>query len=261
MWFYKHMKREEVKDEPQGGGDKTPPKEEPKDDGPKLDDNGYAIVDKEPDPDDKKPPEEEKKPPAEDEDKDKKITSGYDEEGEVEEVEPKKPDPDPETDPDDESQEEIELDIETLEEEDVADILEFIKTHDVSTEAAQALVDIKKKEIAAIVQYDADAATEAENAPKRIEAEWTKELKNDPDFGGAKFKESLHQSEKVINDFFPTMKKQLTERGGMLPPYIMKDLAKLANHLYSPGKLVQGDPTVPPKAEEEDDDPLAFYNS
>jgi hypothetical protein len=45
----------------------------------------------------------------------------------------------------------------------------------------------------------------------------------------------------------------------MLPPYVMRDLAKLAEHLYKTERLQQGDPPAPAKSKDDEDSPYAFY--
>ena len=57
----------------------------------------------------------------------------------------------------------------------------------------------------------------------------------------------------------PNTKKELTKSGAMLPPWVMRDLAKLAETLYASPKLVQGDPVVPREEVDDEDAHLAFY--
>ena len=86
-------------------------------------------------------------------------------------------------------------------------------------------------------------------------------MKNDPALGGEKFEHNVMQAEKVLEEFMRATKTMLTERGSMLPPYVMRDLARLAEHLYAAPVFNSGEPPAPPpEPKEENNDPLAFYN-
>jgi hypothetical protein len=152
---------------------------------------------------------------------------------------------------------ELELDVGDLPEESVKQIREFAKTHSVTKEVAQALIDSRKETF----KRRADAEVQAENDRKALRVSYHKELKEDKEFGGENFAHNIKQAGKVLTEFFPGMKKALTDRGSMLPPYIMKDLSKLAKHLYSTNTVVHGDPVVDKKKEsDEQSSPLDFYN-
>ncbi|HEY5236430.1 MAG TPA: hypothetical protein VIJ14_09650 [Rhabdochlamydiaceae bacterium] len=105
---------------------------------------------------------------------------------------------------------------------------------------------------------------EFEKAAKTQKLSWYKELKEDPDFGGKNFEVNTVRAEKVLDEYLPRTKKMLTEGKQMLPPYIMRDLAKLADRLYPEDKLVTGEP-IPPKDSQESketkNDPLSFYTN
>lgn len=248
----------------------TPIKPEEK----KLDDNGYQVTSEEKKPEEKKP-EESIKPVSgyTDETKEENIepkiekidpVSGYAEKVEKKPEEKKPEEKKVEEKPEEKktSFEEMKLDTEGLLDQELKSIGDFVKKHGVNKDQAQELVDIKKAEIKLYTDEQKNQKIKHDADRKQLRADWKQELKDDPKFGGEKFDHSIQQSEKVLHEFFPGLKKILTERGGMLPPYVMRDLAKLAGHLYSSEKLVQGDPSVPPKKEEvKEDDPLAFYNS
>ncbi|MFM6930412.1 MAG: hypothetical protein ACKOX6_18255, partial [Bdellovibrio sp.] len=108
------------------------------------------------------------------------------------------------------------------------------------------------------------AELERENAAKiaaqEIKANWHKELKNDPKFGGENFARNVHKVDKLLNEFAPEMKKNLTERKAMLPPIVMRDMLRIAEAIYSTEPLVHGDSKSPSKPDSADkNDPLAFY--
>jgi hypothetical protein len=108
-----------------------------------------------------------------------------------------------------------------------------------------------------------DQKKQAEINRKKTEAQWYRELKEDPNFGGEKFLHNVKRAERVVQDYMPNLKNKLTESKVMLPPYVMKDLFLLAKQLYSSGEHVEGDPTKASddKDKEKEVDPLAFYNS
>lgn len=242
------------------GGDKkqVPPSEPPpksdapsKEAGDSLDDYGYEKL-KEEVPADQKPAPKDK---GEEDPKGEAPPTGY-------EKEPDKVDPPPADKPKDPPPaDDLKLDPKGLADEDIKSVKEFAKKHGISKEAAQALVDERKVAVDKAAKLAADQQVEQEAEIKRTKVQWYNELKSDPVFGGDKFDHNLKQIGKVVDDFMPNLKKVLTERKVMMPPYIMKDLAKLANHLYASEKLTQGDPPAPSKKDEPEDDPLAFYNS
>lgn len=218
---------------------------------PETDELGYAIV---PPPKEEKPPEKklDKKPEPE---KVEVPGTGYGSKAPVVEDPPEAPleekkDPLPELDlkPD-----------QIIPKDEVIKVKEFAKAHNLTKEQAQAYLDIRAGETKENARLQAQAVKTAERDRQQLRATWHKELKDDPTFGGDKFDHNVLRAEKVLQDFMPTTKKELTARGSMLPPYVMRDLAKLADHLYSTDKLAQGDPVEPPKEEKEEDDALAFY--
>lgn len=180
--------------------------------------------------------------------------SGYGEE--PADVEPPKADPPP-------AGEEIdlgyELKTEGLSPEEAKNLKGLLKDLGATKEQAEKLLATRKSELKAAEE----SRKKAEEAMKQEQAEtrkrWHNELKNDPNFGGEKFAFNVKRAEKVIEEFMPDTKKVLTERKSMLPPYVMRDLLRLGNHLFATESLKQGDPPAPP-APEEQDDALAFYN-
>ena len=131
----------------------------------------------------------------------------------------------------------LELDLKGLEEEKVADIVEFAKTHNLTKEQAQALVDKRKGD------EDAKVAAVETYKTKEVEvfAKWEEELKADPDFGGENFANSVHSVNKLIREELPGLKNLLTTSGKRLPPSLMKDLNSVARKLYGETELVQGE--------------------
>lgn len=155
----------------------------------------------------------------------------------------------------------FELNADGLSPEEVKAHKEFIKKHGVTKEVAQAFMDQRKEEIKQAAKFEQDAEKEFQKRVQQTRADWHKELKADPTFGGDKFAFNVQRVERVLEEFMPNTKKQLTERKIMPAPYLMRDLASMADTLYETTRLVQGEPNVPSEeATEKENDPLAFYN-
>lgn len=230
--------------------------------GDQFDQYGYKIVKaQEGDPDQKgkgdpkpeseKPPEEEKIDPG----------TGYDADKPPVETPPAEQKPD-EQKPDDKTVLGYEVNFEGLPEEDKTKIIELAKGAKDPKELLERYIAFRKSEIAEITKAQQLAEQNYESEKIKVRSNWHKELKEDPNFGGEKFAHNIHQAEKVLHDVMPETKKELTKRGSMLPPYVMRDLAKLADRLYATPKLQQGDPPKPIEdKEKESSDPLDFYRS
>jgi len=259
--FTANLKMNKAEDGKNGGGQTTQPEvksgaapdaKESQADGDQLDDFGYAITAEEtqgkPDAKGDAPKAPEKPEPEE-------PVTGYGKkplEAPAEE-EKKKDEPPPVKD-------ELELNTEGVPKEEIEKVRTFAKQHKVSKEIAQAFLELRKGEIKAQAEADAKAAADYEKAKKRQWAEWDKELRADQTFGGDKFEFNLNRVEKVMSEFMVNTKKRLTESKGVLPPYLMRDLAKLADRLYETEKFVQGESTKPEADDEiENNDPLEFY--
>lgn len=134
-----------------------------------------------------------------------------------------------------------ELDLKGLEKTEAEKITAFAKANKLSEETAKAFLDLKKSEIAADLKLKADQEAQTQKEIAALKSSWDSELRNDPYFGKEKFAHNVQKVEKVLNEFMGETKNMLTERKSMLPPYVMRDLAKLADHLYSTEKLVQGE--------------------
>jgi hypothetical protein len=245
---------------PKSEGESNPPAGDPpaKEEGNTHDEFGYEKV-SEGDPKEKRP--EKKEEPAEESEKVEDPATGYGDEPKVDEEEPPKPD---EKKADDKPPEPDEIDKaigDGLAKEESAAIKEFATKHKMTPDQVKAYADLRREEYKAAEEHAKNQEKEAKLASQRVRASWHKELKEDKDFGGANFNRSISKAEKVLAEFMPSTKKILTESKGMLPPYVMRDLAKLAEHLYKTEKLVTGDPKVEEKAESKDSNShLGFYN-
>ena len=268
IYFMHRLKRDKEEEEGSSNGGGSKSKE------PELDENGYEIQQEE-----GQGKEEDKSK----KDEGKKSSTGYSDnqkseekkgeskEGEVKdpksgysEEEPKAPKKDEKKEEgksDKNSNKDFKLDTEGLLEDEIKDLNDFIKTHSINEKQAQAMVDQKKDDVKKYDTMVADDKSEVERKAQERRVAWHRELKEDSTFGGENFAHSIKQAEKVIDEHLPNLKKVLTEEGGMLPPYVMKDLAKLAGTLYSTEKLNQGEPADKGKEEDDENDPLAFYNS
>ncbi len=151
--------------------------------------------------------------------------------------------------------------LEGLPKEELGKVKEFATKNAMTVVQAKAYADLRKQELVDAQAHAVKQQKDFDAEKIRIRAEWHKELKTDPVFGGEKFDHNVSKAEKVLEDFLPSIKKSLTERKAMLPPDHMRDLAKLADTLYAAEKLVQGDPAKPAETVVEDDDGTAFYKS
>lgn len=225
-----------------------------------FDDFGYpkAPAAKAPEEKGEKPKEGDPKPkdPAEKPQEVAEPGTGYgDKAPEVPDVVPVVPAVPP-TAPDD-----IDKALEGLPKEEIEPMKAFAIEHKLSPEVMKAWAD-KTKLVLEKNKIDAtNMEKRIEQEKMQVRASWYKELKDDKDFGGANFDRNRLQAEKVLQEFMPQTKKALTSRGSMLPPYVMRDLAKLADHLYATERLTQGDPIVPVVPDDKKDDALDFYTS
>lgn len=268
--FMQMLKLEQLEAEKGGGGggkSATPPaaaKPPVSDNSPaeddKFDDLGYektpAASASEGEKDETGKAGKEPEPAAAADDKEITPASGYSDD--PSKVEDPEPEPAPKADDIDLG---YELKTEGLPADEVAKLKDFLKKNGATKEIAQALMDLRKSELKAADE----TRVKAEEAAKKEQAEtrkrWMKELKDDPVFGGEKYGFNVKRAERVIEEFMPGTKKVLTERKSMLPPYVMRDLARLADHLWATEGLKTGNPPAPSETEEEQDDALAFYNS
>jgi len=153
-----------------------------------------------------------------------------------------------------------ELDTKDLDPKLTLKVKEFAKANGLTKEAAQAFLNLRKTEAEEMKATELKREEETKTQVSSIRKNWDKELRSHSEFGGEQFAANLKIVEKVLSDFMPETKKTLTERGGMLPPYVMRDFAKLGKHLFAGDNFVQGDVTgsnAPPKKETS---PLDFYN-
>lgn len=266
------MLRDEKKEADAGGGSgyesKEPPTQPPADNkgsqekgdsDDEFDEFGYKKVPE-------KKPEGDKKSEAKADDKSKQATdtkvenssTGYGDE-------PPKDDAAaaPKDDKKDEKQDVdlgFELKTGDLSKEEVAKLKKFVKENNVSQDIAQKYADQRQQEFREAQAAQAKAEEEYKAAVVKQKRDWHNELKNDPEFGGEKFGFHVKQVDKVLENFMPNTKKVLTERGSMLPPYVMRDLAKMAERLYATENLQTGqEPKREEAQDDESNDPLSFY--
>jgi len=149
---------------------------------------------------------------------------------------------------------------EKLPKNEVASVKEFAKKHGLTKEAAQEYLDLRVTEMKEQETAQAQSKVDYQKAVKAQRKAWETELKTDPEFGGEKYGHNIKQAEKVLEEFMPGTKKILTEKGTMLPPYVMRDLANIANHVYKTEGFVNGNPSVSEDESDTEMDPLDFYN-
>ena len=113
---------------------------------------------------------------------------------------------------------------------------------------------LTKEQVAAYVKDAKDSSVKAKNEAavklKEQRDSWKNELMSDKEFGGlnsADFDHNVHQVENLLKNNMPNLKKHLTEKGGVLPPYIMRDLLSLSKALNPKAAFVQGEAATPPE--------------
>ena len=117
-------------------------------------------------------------------------------------------------------------------------ITEFALNNKLTKEQVEAYVKLTKEESAAFAQKQ-------EEATKAQRASWVNELKTDPEFGGENFARSVDKVEKILAKYMPDTKKVLTERKGMLPPTLMRDLRRVYDALNPITNFVPGEAHEP----------------
>lgn len=149
--------------------------------------------------------------------------------------------------------------LEGLPKEELGKIKDFAKKHNVTVDQAKAFGEMRRDELKAQEAAVANFEKEQERLKQQQRATWYKELKADTTFGGENYDHNVLKVEKVLAELMPNTKKVLTEYKAMLPPYVMRDLAKIAEHLFSTEKLVTGNPAVQEVDDKKADDALSYY--
>jgi len=121
-------------------------------------------------------------------------------------------------------------------------IANFAKENGMTDKQIEAYVKLETENHASLVAERATAVKEQRKA-------WKGELQGDPEFGGENFDKNVDRVNKVLDKYMPDTKKVLTERGTMLPPYIMRDFLKLDKVLNPTSKLPTGEPPAVKKEE------------
>lgn len=212
------------------------------------------------------PPASDKTPASDDKSKQDPSTepgaSGYGVEDEVPPVEDKKDQPPAPPAEDDKSKEEYkDLNVEGLEAEYADKLKDFAAANKLTKEAAQAMVDLKKAELNAFTTQQAEAKKAHDLKVKQTRNEWRETLKKDPEFGGEHFLVNVQTVDKYLKDFLPETNKVLTTNKSMLPPYVVKDLFRLAKEAYKTDTFVKGDSPDMSTSSHEAPDYLSFYKN
>lgn len=197
---------------------------------PAVDENGYDIVPKVETPAVVETPKVEEK-------KVENPSTGYDKP--VEEV--KKPEDKPAVEKTDEEK--------TAEETAAAQLKVDIDTAlgELPEEQRKAVGDfaiennMTKEQVAAYAKLELQSIADDEAAVVTQRNAWKKELLDDKDFGGDNFDKSVDRVERLLETHMVNTKKVLTERGSMMPPYIMKDLLAVSKLLNPITPLINGE--------------------
>lgn len=121
------------------------------------------------------------------------------------------------------------------------ELSDFIQKYKIPKEAQQAFIDQRKSEIVQASRTKTEQETAVKNETARLRSTWFNELKADKEFGGNNFDANVKAVNKLLTDFFPSVKNMLTEKQGMLPPSVMKEYHNVAKKLYETESFVQGD--------------------
>jgi len=241
---------------PSGYGNQPEDSKTPVDDGnvieTEFDENGYekAKVETSSEQDDNGAGKDTSEPDVDtkEDDKVQKPATGYGDDPEEDDDKSKKSEDD-KTKTDDEKKDDSKEEQKDLNEEEVKSALgELPDGYDKDSISKFALDNkLTKEQIEAYVEYSKNETEELKKSQAaQVKAQrdsWKKELTTDTEFGGENFDKNVDRVEKVLEKFMPDTKKVLTERGTMLPPYIMRDLLKVSKALNPTTKLVNGDPS------------------
>lgn len=231
--------------------DSSPDTRETTPDDPEVDEFGYEKVKSDTPPSDETPTEEVKE--VEDDTKIEKPSTGYGDEPPKEEAEPVVEKTEAEKTEEEKVKGEITEALKELGDNfDKEKITKFAVENKLSKDQVAAYAKFAKGEQAAV-----EAQVKKQIAAQR--ASWHKELKEDAEFGGENFRKNVDRAEKVLQKYFPNMKKQLDDKKSVLPPYLMRDLALLSKQLNPTTKLVTGD-AVEKKKESSGFEPDDFYS-
>lgn len=249
-----------------GGGepkkqDSTPPaqnNEKPEDGGDATDEFGYAKPSTKAEGEKDKagdPPKESKQPEAKPDEEKVDDVIGYG--NEPPKVEDKKEDPPKQ---DDFKFEIDSVDTRNLPKEDLSEIQKILKEED-PKKRAQLLLDVRAKQISDAQAAQQKAQQDYEREVQKVKSDWYNEVKENPTFGKEKWQQTVQNVNRILQDFAPEWKNELTKNKGMLPPVVVYGLARVAEKLYETPQLTSGDPKPPEKEPENPDAHLGFYKT
>lgn len=140
-------------------------------------------------------------------------------------------------------------------------IQKYALANKLTQEQTQSLLNEEKSLEKKYADNQAQAKAAYDKKIAETKAGWDKELREDKSFGGDKFAFNVTRVDKLLAEMMPEAKNDLTQSKNMLPPNVMRGLARIADHLYGTENLVHGDAPAPRKEEEKETDPLEYYNS
>lgn len=133
------------------------------------------------------------------------------------------------------------IEVKDLAADEIKKIEDFALANKLPKEAATALAEQRKLDIAAFEDFKKTDLQTRVDAAAAQRSGWIDELKNDKEFGGEKYAYNLKKVGSVLEKFFPNTNKMLTEKGGMLPSSVIRDLHGLHKQLFGTDELVVGD--------------------
>ena len=129
---------------------------------------------------------------------------------------------------------------EGLEKETADAVKDFATKNKLTPEATKEVAEFLKAQGNAVEKYKASEGERIQQARADQKKEWYNNLKVDKEFGGENFDKNIKKAEKVINTHLTGFKNILTTSKGMVPPDIMKDLAKVHDALFGTEPMVSG---------------------
>ena len=136
----------------------------------------------------------------------------------------------------------------------LTEVAEFAKANKLTNEAAQGILE---RESATIAAYVETVKKQSEESFKQLQADWTKELSEDKEYGGDNFAKSAELSKRVIDRFASDQfKKDLIESGFGNHPGFNRLMAKLGKAMTEDQLVIGG---APPASKERKSTAEVFY--
>ena len=118
----------------------------------------------------------------------------------------------------------------------------YIAMHKLSKEASDDFVNMAKKQIADQNESIAKGQIDRKQAVAEQKTKWHNEVISHPEFGGNNIRQTYSHVQQVLDQFFPEMKKEIDQTGGMIPSYFMLGLARTGKAAFPQAGFQNGAP-------------------